>query len=248
MTAAYDTYNYPAYWDGREYEHESEVLALKSLLARISEIKKLIDIGAGFGRLTPYYAFRAKKVVLTDPSGKLLKEAKERLKEYQHIKFVSTGLEEIKNKFSKGSFDLAIMTRVLHHLNKPEVALPTIARILTKGGHLILEFPNKVHWKAVIINFFKGDFTFPIDILPADKAKRRKTIPFYNFHPEEIERELKENGFEILEKRSVSNIRSPFLKKFLPLELLLSVEKLLQTLLASLNFGPSIFVLAKKVN
>jgi len=75
MAAAYDTYDYPGYWIGREYEHEAEIFAIKSFLKKIPVIKNVVEIGAGFGRLVPAYFFRARRVVLTDPSSKLLKIA-----------------------------------------------------------------------------------------------------------------------------------------------------------------------------
>src|SRR3989338_7906320 len=76
MAAAYDTYDYPGYWIGREYEHEAEIFAIKSFLKKIPVIKNVVEIGAGFGRLVPAYFFRARRVVLTDPSIKLLKIAR----------------------------------------------------------------------------------------------------------------------------------------------------------------------------
>jgi len=72
MPAAYDSYDYPSYWKGRDYEHKSEFLAIRKLISKISEMGRVVEIGAGFGRLLPSYYFRAKKVYLTDPSGKLI--------------------------------------------------------------------------------------------------------------------------------------------------------------------------------
>lgn len=245
MTAAYDEYDYPAYWEKRQYEHESEVIALKSFLSQIPKIKKIIDIGAGFGRLTPYYAFRAKKVVLTDPSSKLLKEARKRLV-YENVDFVQACLDKTDKKFRKGSFDVVVMVRVLHHIENPRQTFSVVERLLSRGGYLILEFPNKVHWKAVWANFAKGDFTYPLDIFTSDRRKRKKALPFYNFHPDEVKQELKDHDFRLIQTRSVSNIRSPLVKKYIPLSVLVFFERNLQKILASISFGPSIFILAQK--
>lgn len=80
----------------------------------------------------------------------------------------------------------------------------------------------------------------------SEKSKLAKTLPFLNHHPRVIKEALKKYGFEIIEKRSVSNIRSPYTKKHIPISVLLWVEKILQIPLSYLNFGPSIFVLARK--
>jgi len=61
MSAHYDTYDYPSYWTNRKYEHKSEIIALKAFLLRINNIEKIVDIGAGFARLTPEYLIRSKK-------------------------------------------------------------------------------------------------------------------------------------------------------------------------------------------
>ena len=79
MSSHYDTYDYPSYWTERKYEHESEVIAIKHFLSKIRKIKSALEIGAGYGRLTPSYAYRAKRIILTDPSKNLLDLAKKSL-------------------------------------------------------------------------------------------------------------------------------------------------------------------------
>lgn len=250
MPAAYDKYDYAEYWVERAYEHESEVLALKSFLAQIPRIKSILDIGCGFGRLTPYYSFRAKKLVLTDPSAKLLAQARQNLKNQKKIQFIQASLQTLPDKLKRQTFDLAICIRVLHHIENLDTAFAAIDKLLAPGGYLILEFANKIHWKAVGKKFLTGDFTFPLDIFPQDKRSKKslkkKTIPFLNFHPEIIKHKLMEKKYHILETRSVSNIRSEVAKRFLPEAFLLALEGVLQKPLAYLTFGPSIFILAKK--
>ena len=249
MAAAYDTYDYPSYWIGREYEHGSEIEALKAFLGKISQAKVILEAGAGFGRLTPAYLYRAKKIILSDPSAKLLKLARENFPE-NNVQFIQVRLDKLPGKTRTKSVDLVILVRVMHHLEKPEEAFKVIRKLLKKKGYFILEFANKCHYKARIAEFFRGNFTFAYDIFPKEVkgkgGKRIQTLPFLNFHPDLIAEKLKDAGFEIIEKRSVSNIRSPLLKKLFPLSLLLSLEKFLQKPLASINFGPSIFILAQK--
>src|SRR3990167_6402960 len=100
-------------------------------------------------------------------------------------------------------------------------------------------------------SILKGNFTFSIDISPYDirssRSKKQNTLPFINYHPDFIEKKLKDFEFSLIEKRSVSNIRSPFAKKFFSLNTLVSLEKFLQKPLAKINFGPSIFILARKI-
>lgn len=250
MAAYYDTYDYPSYWQGREYEHSSEVFAIKSFLTKIKKIGTVLEIGAGFGRLVPSYSFRAKKIILTDPSTKLLSIAKNTFSNRENIRYIQTRIENLNKKVRSHSVDLVIMVRVIHHLDNPDEALNIINKLLKANGYLILEFANKQHFKARVSEFLKGNFTFPLDIFPKEvtslRRKRKKTLPFLNYHPDIIAGKLEENGFEVIEKRSVSNIRSTFLKKLLGTNILIAISKVLQEPLSYINFGPSIFFLARK--
>jgi ubiquinone/menaquinone biosynthesis C-methylase UbiE len=248
MPAYYDTYDYPSYWKGREYEHESEIIAIKNLLKNIPKISTIVEIGAGYGRLVPSYYFRAKKIILSDPSARLLKMARSKLKK-KGIVFIQSNVDNLHPKVRRNSADLVIMVRVLHHIEDLDCALSTIDKITKKGGYLILEFANKSHVKATISELLRGNFTFPLDISPKEvkgKKKRKKTIPFYNFHPEVIKEKLKSFGYTIISKKSVSNIRSPFMKKVFSTEVLIFIEKILQGPFSYFHFGPSVFILAKK--
>lgn len=250
MPAAYDNYDYPAYWKGRDYEHASEFLAIKRFLSKIPKINRCIEIGAGFGRLLPAYQFRVKKIVLTDPSAKLISKAKAKYKNHNNIEFIQSTLDNIQNTKKAKSFDLCIMVRVLHHIENIDKAFKTISNLLKNKGYLILEFPNKSHVKASLKNLCRGNFTYPLNIFPLDirskKNIRQNTLPFINYHPEQIKEKLHNAGFEIIETRSVSNIRSSFMKRFFPISFLLDLERILQIPLSRINFGPSYFILAKK--
>ncbi|MFZ5932678.1 MAG: class I SAM-dependent methyltransferase [Patescibacteria group bacterium] len=250
MAAHYDTYDYPSYWIGREYEHESEVLALKAFLQKIPKIDTILEVGTGFGRLTPAYLYRARRIILTDPSARLLGLTRDKYGNKKGVKIIQTKAENLPGKIRKGSVDLMIMVRVLHHLEDPDNFFDIAQSLVKKGGYLILEFANKKHFKAVLTEFARGNLTFPLDIFPKEvkgfKKRRREAIPFLNFHPDSIRERLKEAGFRIKEGRSVSNIRSPFIKKILPTEILLSLEGLLQRPFYYISFGPSIFLLVQK--
>jgi len=249
MPAAYDTYDYPAYWHGRRYEHESEILAIKHFLQKIKRIESILEIGAGYGRLTPSYIFRGKKITLTDPSAKLLMTARRRYKS-KKVKFIQSRLENLPKKVRASSCDMVIMVRVLHHIEDINNTFRVVYRILKDRGYFILEFPNKRHFKATFSEFTKGNFTFPIDIFPRDircaTNLKKNTLPFINYHPDHIVRILESNNFEIIEKLSASNLRSPLFKKIMPMEFLLFLDQFFYKIFSILNFGPSIFILARK--
>lgn len=250
MVAHYDTYDYPSYWEGREYEHLAEVRAIKAFLSKIPKINILLEIGSGYGRLAPFYMHRARKVILTDPSSKLLSLARKNIKD-KRVKFTQSTAENLPKKIKPKSVDLVLCVRVIHHIKDVDEFIYLVHKILKKKGYFILEFANKRHFKALISELVKGNLTFPLDIFPKDirtkKSKRECNLPFVNYHPDEISKKLKDRGFKILKVRSVSNIRSAYLKKHFSTQALLQIEDLLQEPAAKFYLGPSIFVLAQKV-
>jgi len=257
MAAAYDSFDYEDYWKGRDYEHQSELYALREFLSKLKKVNTIADLGCGYGRITPSYINRAKRVILTDPSASLLKDLRNNLqfiKKQQSFsaktKVIQSNLENLPGKIRKNTVDLVILVRVLHHLKDPEKGILIASSFIRPGGYLILEFPNKLHGKALLKNIVRGNVTYPLDIFPADKRSfaniKKNTLPFMNYHPDSVIKCLKDNRLEIVSIRSVSNIRSSRLKKNIPLETLITIEKALQIPLARVFFGPSIFILAKK--
>ncbi len=248
MAAAYDNYDYPMYWKSREYEHASEIMIIKKFLSKVNRFNNLIDIGAGYGRLVPAYYYRSKKIVLSDPSSKLLSIARKKYNNSKKISYIHSSLENL--KIYRNSFDMVLMVRVLHHIKDLDVAFGVINKILLKNGYLILEFPNKNHLIEIIRQFFEGDFTYPITIWPIDRSSpksiKKKSLPFINYHPDQVMQKLQDHGFEIVEIKSVSNIRSSLLKRMFPTKLLLDIENNLQNIFSFLKIGPSIFILTRK--
>lgn len=247
--AYYDNYDYPKYWKTRDYEHESECIAIKSFFKKLPKVETIAEVGCGFGRLSKCYSEFAKSITLIDPSGDLLKIAKEMCgnKKFHYKK---STVESLSKGKIKEKYDVIIMVRVLHHIDDLDKAFESINKSLKKNGYFILEFANKMHGKSQFENILKGNWTYPLDIFPVDKRSKKnikkKSILFLNHHPDMVIKKLKENGFEILERKSVSNFRSRIIKKFIPLNQLLRLERKSQDTLAPIMFGPSIFVLCKK--
>ncbi len=208
----YDTYDYPKYWRGREYEDRAEKQAILSLLGKIPPERKnsLVDIGGGFGRLAPLYAPLFAECLLIDPSSRLLREAQKKVQKYPHLGLKRGKLEHL--PVGSGAFDVALLVRVVHHLKNPQKAFLEVYRVLKPGGFLILEFANKAHFRACLRAWLEGDFGFSQNPTPANQASKGAKIPFLNHHPRRIEADLEKTGFEVLDCLSVSNFRLPFLK------------------------------------
>lgn len=249
MSAPYDLYNYPDFWKGREYENTAEKIALKKFFSIIKVSGSIIDIGGGYGRLSFLYCPRFKYCLLIDPSKKLLEIAKKDLEKFRNIKFKIGTAEKIPARDSV--FDLALMVRVVHHVNQPLSAFREVYRVLKPHGYLILEFANKIHFLTRLKGLFGKKYqTFnnlkPVDIRSQESIKEEKII-FLNHHPQKIKKDLHQAGFQILDYLSVSNFRHLLIKKIIPPQLLIVLENFLQKPLSKIYFGPSIFLLCQKI-
>ncbi len=248
MPAHYDdrSFSYDRYWQGRQYEHQSELLAISRLLAD-SRFSVAADIGGGYGRLTAFLTPFSKQILLIEPSVKQRRMGQNYLKGLRGIT-ISGGTIQ-KTGLPDASLDLVLVVRVMHHLPDPAPALSEIYRVLKPGGTLILEFANSLNFKARLRSQLTGQPILPAPLDRRSSANiRRHTIPFVNHYPSTLLKLLSKTGFQIDRVLSVSNFRSPLLKRLLPQKFLLSLEKYLQPRLGKIYFGPSIFIKATKID
>jgi ubiquinone/menaquinone biosynthesis C-methylase UbiE len=238
------SHNYLHYWTGRDYENESERLAIERLLGG-KHFRKAADIGGGYGRLCVFLEKYADKVILAEPSQQQLDIAKDFLKGHPEIGRVLTQADNL--KFQDGELDLITMIRVMHHLPDPSAEFRELARVLSDDGYLVLEIANNTHFRNRIKYALKGKRLpkEPVDIR-SEQNKREEEIPFVNHNPRTVIKQLAHAGLKVEKILSVSNLRSPALKKVVPRGLMLAVERVMQPTLAKTFFGPSTFLLVRK--
>lgn len=219
---------------GREYEDAVERIALRRLLP--PDGQRLVDLGAGFGRLADLYrGFR--QVVLLDYSRSLLQEAQERLGDDPRFIYVVGNLYNL--PLADGAVDAAVMVRVIHHLAEPPLALREIRRILTGGSPFVMEYANKRNLKAILRYLLRRQRANPFSPEPWEFAPLN-----FDFHPRYIADALRQAGFQICAERAVSAFRIALLKRLLPVRLLAGLDGLLQAPTAPLKLTPSIFLRA----
>lgn len=237
-------YNYQDYWQGREYEHAAEELAIARLLKK-RHFKQAIDVGGGYGRLSKYLTKFADKVILAEPSQQQLDIAKFYLEDTSGVAPKLWQAADL--KMPDGSVDLVLVVRVLHHLPDPAPEFAEIARVLKPGGIFLLEFANDAHFLNRIRYGVRGKRVpqQPVDI-GSQANKKTGEIAFVNHHPKTIIKMLNNAGFEVEAILSGSNLRLPTLKRVLGKKALLALEKIMQPLLAPVYFGPSVWLRLKK--
>ena len=237
-------HNYLRYWEGRSYEHAAEEIAVRRLL-KGRHFQRAADVGGGFGRISVLLTEYADEVTLAEPSSQQLELAEDFLAGHPEINRRQMQADSL--DFPGGSLDLLTMIRVMHHLPEPGAELGELSRVLAPQGILILEVANYGHARNRLKHIAGRERlpTEPVDIR-SEERKREGGIPFVNHNLRTVISQLDAVGLSVERTLSVSNLRSPRLKKTLPEGAMLAAERVLQPALAWARFGPSIFLRARK--
>lgn len=220
------------FWEdkGRDYEDRVERVALRRLLPPGGG-RRLLEVGAGFGRLTDEFkAYR--QVVVLDYSLSQLQYAQEHHGRSDH--FVYVAADAYKLPFHRGVFDAATMIRVIHHMASVPAVLAQVRRVLAPGATFILEHANKRNLKAMARHALRKQDWNPYDPTPVEFVELN-----FDFHPQYIKDALREAGFRTDQRVPVSYLRLGALKRRLPTGVLVGIDSVLQH--SGLLFAPSIF-------
>jgi len=225
------------FWEqaDRSYEDATERLALGELLPPTGD--RLVEIGAGFGRLADLYA-GYRQVILLDYARSMLQDARARLGD--GYTYVCADLYRL--PLASGALDTIVQVRVLHHVEDVSRAFAEVARALRAGGSYVLEFANKRNAKAMARYLLGARAENPFD----QRAHEFVDLN-WNFHPAHIERGLREAGLAVRRRRAASHFRLPTVKRAVGALALARLDAILGKALAGAALGPSQFVRAARL-
>lgn len=237
-------YNYLHYWQGRDYEDAAERMAFRKIL-RGKHFRHAVDVGGGYGRLCIFLKDYADLVTLAEPSREQHKIAQDYLKDHPDIERKRVTAADL--GMADGSVDLVTIVRILHHIPDPEPEFAEIARVLADDGLFIMEFANYTHIRNRIKHVLHGK-KFPLKPVDIRSVENRNddNPPFVNHNPKTVIKQLAHAGLKVESVLSVSNLRSPALKRVLPKAVMLTAERFMQAPLAKTYFGPSTFFVIRK--
>lgn len=216
---------------GRDYEDQTERVAIRRMLPPTG--KRLLELGAGFGRLSREFD-GYEQVILVDYSSSLLKEAQARLGRDKRFVYVAANIYNL--PIADGACDAATMIRVIHHFADAPAALGQIRSALAPNSVFLLEFANKRNLKAVLRYLLRQQNWSPFDREPVEFVKLN-----FDFHPAYIEQALKDNGFYTTDRLTLSYLRLGLLKRMVPTGVLVKIDSLLQRTAAAGAYSPSVF-------
>jgi len=222
------------FWEGqgREYEDLAERIALRHLLPEKG--RRIVEFGAGFGRLTDLYS-GYDQVILLDYAKSGLREAQERLGRSGRFIYVAADIYHL--PLAPGACDAAVTVRVLHHLVDVAAALRGIAETLEPQGAYVLEYANKRNIKAIGRYVLRRQSWSPFDKDPYEFASLN-----FDFHPDWMKAQLHAAGFRLDASRAVSHFRSGILKRLVPPRVLASLDGSIQEISAAWKLSPSVFL------
>ena len=103
---------------------------------------KILEIGAGTGRIAKHYGLKVRDLTLLDPAENMLKRAIEHLPHAKPIVGFSERMD-----FSSNSFDKIVCYDSLHHWQNQMKGLKEAYRVLRPGGKiLVLEVDQNNFW------------------------------------------------------------------------------------------------------
>ena len=119
----------------------------------------ILEAGGGFGQMSIKLAELQHRVVLTEPSAKMLEKARECITQSaasNTLTLHQSTLQDLPKLYPNGSFDMIVCHAVLEWLADPLPTLATVLPLLKQGGYLSLAFYNveSIIWK----NLLKGNF------------------------------------------------------------------------------------------
>ncbi len=228
-----------SFWDqgGREYEDQVEAIALRRLLPPSGKL--LLEIGAGAGRNTPrYYGF--KQVVLLDYSLTQLQQARQRLGSDPRYTYIAADAYRL--PLAQGLFDAATMIRTLHHMADPPRVLRQVRQVLKSDAIFILEYANKQNLKAMLRYALGRQTWSPYSLEPVEFVDLN-----FDFHPRAVREWLRGNDLLVQRQLTVSHFRIAFLKRLVPLKILVVLDSLAQLTGNLWQLTPSVFAQARAV-
>jgi ArsR family transcriptional regulator len=118
------------YSPGRTWE------SLTHGLAGLLDLGDVLDIGCGDGAVAELLTPRSRSMTCLDTSERMVAAATERLARFDSARVVHGDMQTL--PFRDASFDHAILFNVLVHAASPSKAIAEAARVLRKGGALVV--------------------------------------------------------------------------------------------------------------
>ncbi len=135
----YDTWS-AQYDTNPNKTRDLEAICVRKLLEKI-HFRYVLEIGAGTGKNTVWYAGFAERIVAVDLSAEMLALAKEKIEALGNpeclVEFVQADITQPWH-FGEGIYELVSFSLMLEHIAQLDPVFAEVARALVPGGHVYI--------------------------------------------------------------------------------------------------------------
>jgi SAM-dependent methyltransferase len=147
----YRNYDFRSVWVGRDDVDRFD-RALVEMALPFLDGRRTLEIGTGFGRLSPFFVRGGGEYVGADFDLRGLHDARDVLvrsgASRAHLAWLGANAYHL--PFASGSFTSVCLIRVHHHLADPLSVLREVGRVLVPGGTALLTFNARSLFRSVV--------------------------------------------------------------------------------------------------
>ncbi|HKS07200.1 MAG TPA: methyltransferase domain-containing protein, partial [Gemmatimonadaceae bacterium] len=167
-------------WDSIRAEMFGKRADLFALSGLLDPTWAIGDLGCGTGPLTELMAPNVKRVIAVDSSRGMLAAARRRLAKMDNVELKQGTLESL--PVDDDALDVAVLFLVLHYVAEPQRVFTEAARVLKKGGRLLI-----------------------VDMLPHERVEYRERMGhvWQGFSKKQMEEWIADAGMTSLDHRAL---------------------------------------------
>ncbi len=174
------------YSPGRTWE------ALARTVLPLFEVGDVLDIASGDGVLAELLSPHAKRYVCIDTSARVVAAAGERLRRFPNVDVREGDMHAL--PFKDNSFDLVVLMHALTYSTQPAQAVAEAARVLRRGGRVLLSSLARHEHRAVVAAYGHVNLGFTLKELRKFAEKAGLEIA----SAETVTRERRPPHFEVI--------------------------------------------------
>ena len=192
------------YWGKRASAHEEHYLYIVGatinqelngwLTGQFEDSDRVLELGCGSGNYSKMIAGKVKYLTTTDLAPEMVKEAEEKLSEFDNV---VVQIEDCYNTSSNDSlFDAVLMVNLLHIVKGPVVVMKECHRVLKGNGRVVI----------VDVTGYGMRFLTKIALGFRYMKKWKRPAPYGgNFSPDKLAQIAQEAGFVVEELKLLGN-------------------------------------------
>jgi len=165
---------------------------MQAVVDCIEKDSAILEVAGGTGEISIRIASKAKHVVCTDISEKMLQVAEKKAKDISNISFKICNIYDI--NFDDNAFDTVIASQVLHLLDHPKAAIDELARVAK----------DKIILPICLLKDIKGFAKFQVNVWRLLGFKPRYTFD-------------QEGYIKFLKKFNLNVVSSTFIEGSMPI-------------------------------